>query len=85
MITDGSLRRKELANRGTLALPGEPPPQLTRHHSRRRSTTKDRPMSYGLTPGAGAGLGLGTFSLVTDASSRRMRATVWRCLCHVRV
>src|SRR5260370_35227495 len=24
----------ELANRGTLALPGEPPPQLTRHHFR---------------------------------------------------
>jgi hypothetical protein len=28
---------------------------------------------------------LSTFSMVTDASSARMRATVWRCLCHVRV
>src|ERR1700730_7430107 len=31
-----------LANHVTVALPGEPPPQLTRHHSRRRSTTKER-------------------------------------------
>jgi hypothetical protein len=44
----------ELANRGTLALRGEPPPHLTRHHSRRRSTTGDRRMSDGLAPGAGA-------------------------------
>jgi hypothetical protein len=42
-------------------------------------------MSDGLTPSAGAGPVLSTFSLVTDESSARMRATVWRCLCHVRV
>jgi hypothetical protein len=42
-------------------------------------------MSDSLTPSAGAGPVLSTFSMVTDASSARMRATVWRCLCHVRV
>jgi hypothetical protein len=66
----------ELANRGTLALLGEPPPQLTRHHSRRRSTTKDRPMSNSLTPSAGAGPVLSTFSMVTDTSSALVRAKV---------
>jgi hypothetical protein len=32
----------ELANRGTLALRGEPPPHLTRHHSRNRGPTNVR-------------------------------------------
>jgi hypothetical protein len=42
-------------------------------------------MSDSLAPGAGAGPVLSTFSVVTGASSARMRAKIWRCLCHVRV
>src|SRR5882762_8816444 len=69
----------EMANRGTPVLPGEPPPQLTRHHSRRRSTTKDRPTSDSLTPSAGAGPVLWT-------QARRACAQGFdECLCHVRL
>jgi hypothetical protein len=42
-------------------------------------------MSDSLTPSAGAGPVLSTFSMVTDASSARRRAKILRCLCHVRV